>query len=211
MVLPNNNNYYGGNLRQILLPLLLNIKTMIILLVIIVIAVIFVLYGVSIYNRLVKFRTMVQEAFSSMDVMMKKRHDLIPNLVSTVQGYATHERATLDSVTKARTQAVNADTLEEKQAAEKNLGQAMINLNAVAEQYPDLKANTNFLQLQGELSNLEGDIEKSRRYYNGTVRENNILVDTFPSNFIANRYKFTKSTFFELESPAERAVPTVKF
>lgn len=184
---------------------------MIILLVIIAIAVLFILYGVSIYNRLVKFRTMVQEAWSSMDVMMKKRHDLIPNLVATVQGYATHERATLDSVTRARTQAVNANTLEEKQAAEKNLGQAMVNLNAVAEQYPDLKANTNFLQLQGQLSDLESDIEKSRRYYNGTVRENNILVDTFPSNFIANMYKFVKSPFFELESPSERAVPSVKF
>lgn len=193
------------------LSLLLNFKTMVILLVIVALVVIFVMYGVSIYNRLVKFRTMVQEAFSSMDVMMKKRHDLIPNLVATVQGYATHERATLDSVTRARTQAVNATTVEEKQAAEKNLGQAMVNLNAVAEQYPDLKANKNFMQLQGQLSDLESDIEKSRRYYNGTVRENNILVDTFPSNFIANMYKFVKSPFFELESPAERAVPEVKF
>jgi LemA protein len=184
---------------------------MTILLVILAIAVIFVLYGVSIYNRLVKLRTMVQEAFSSMDVMMKKRYDLIPNLVETVKGYATHESGTFESVTRARTQAVNANTVEEKLAAEKNLGQAMVNLNAVAEQYPDLKANTNFLQLQGQLADLESDIEKSRRYYNGTVRENNILVDTFPSNIIANMYKFTKSTFFELDNTAERAVPNVKF
>ncbi len=171
----------------------------------------FFFYGISIYNRLVKLKTMVQEAWSSIDVMLKKRHDLIPNLVETVKGYATHERETFESVTRARAAAMSADGIEAKEAAEKNLNQAMMNLNAVAEQYPDLKANTNFLQLQGELSALEGDIEKSRRYYNGTVRENNILVDTFPSNIIANMFKFTKSVFFELDNIAERAVPSIKF
>ncbi|WP_417430724.1 LemA family protein [Halpernia sp.] len=184
---------------------------MIILLIIIAIAVLFIFYGIGIYNRLVKLKTLVQEAWSSMDVMMKKRYDLIPNLVETVKGYAAHESGTFESVTRARTQAMSANSVQEKEAAEKNLGQAMMNLNAVAEQYPDLKANQNFLELQGELSNLETDIEKSRRYYNGTVRENNILVDTFPSNFIANMYKFTKSPFFELENTAERSVPNVKF
>lgn len=172
---------------------------------------IFFFYGIAMYNRLVKLRTMVEEAWSSIDVMLKKRHDLIPNLVETVKGYATHERATLDSVTRARAAAMGTNTIQEKEAAEKNLNQAMMNLNAVAEQYPDLKANSNFLQLQGELSALEGDIEKSRRYYNGTVRENNILVDTFPSNIIANLFKFTKSTFFELDNAAERIVPSIKF
>lgn len=172
---------------------------------------IFFFYGISIYNRLVKLKTMVQEAWSSIDVMLKKRHDLIPNLVETVKGYATHERDTFESVTRARTAAMSANTVEEKEFAEKNLNQAMVNLNAVAEQYPDLKANTNFLQLQGELSALEGDIEKSRRYYNGTVRENNILVETFPSNILANMFKFTKATFFELDNVAERIVPNVKF
>ena len=172
---------------------------------------IFFFYGISIYNRLVKLKTMVQEAWSSIDVMLKKRHDLIPNLVETVKGYATHERETFDSVTRARAAAMSANTIQEKEAAEKNLNQAMMNLNAVAEQYPDLKANTNFLQLQTELSALEGDIEKARRYYNGTVRENNILVDTFPSNFIANMFKFTKSAFFELDNIAERVVPSIKF
>ena len=172
---------------------------------------IFFFYGISIYNRLVKLKTMVEEAWSSIDVMLKKRHDLIPNLVETVKGYATHERETFDSVTRARAAAMGANTIQEKEAAEKNLNQAMMNLNAVAEQSPDLKANTNFLQLQGELSALEGDIEKSRRYYNGTVRENNILVDTFPSNILANMFKFTKSTFFELDNVAERIVPSIKF
>ena len=172
---------------------------------------IFFFYGVSIYNRLVKLKTMVEEAWSSIDVMLKKRHDLIPNLVETVKGYATHERETFDSVTRARAAAMGANTVGEKEIAEKNLSQAMVNLNAVAEQYPDLKANTNFLQLQGELSALEGDIEKSRRYYNGTVRENNILVETFPSNILANMFKFTKAAFFELDNVAERIVPNVKF
>ena len=179
---------------------------MTIILIVLALIAIFALYGVSIYNRLVKLKTMVQEAWSSIDVMLKKRHDLIPNLVETVKGYATHERTTLDSVTQARAAAVNANSVAEKEIAEKNLSQAMMNLNAVAEQYPDLKANTNFQQLQTELSSIEGDIEKSRRYYNGTVRENNILVDTFPSNIIANMFKFGKSPFFELTNAAEREV-----
>jgi len=131
--------------------------------------------------------------------------------VETVKGYASHERETFDSVTRARAAAMSANSVQEKEAAEKNLSQAMMHLNAVAEQYPDLKANTNFMQLQGELSALEGDIEKARRYYNGTVRENNIMVETFPSNIIANMYKFEKATFFELENTAERNVPSVKF
>lgn len=173
--------------------------------------VIALLYGVSIYNRLVKLRNLVQEAWSSIDVMLKKRHDLIPNLVETVKGYATHERETLENVTKARNLAVGADSVEAKEAAEKNLNQAMVNLFAVAEQYPDLKANANFQQLQAELSSIENDIEKSRRYYNGTVRENNTLVESFPSNIIANMYKFEKSKFFELENIADREVPSVKF
>lgn len=181
------------------------------ILILLGLVVLFFFYGISIYNRLVKLKTMVQEAWSSIDVMLKKRHDLIPNLIETVKGYATHERETFDSVTRARAAAMGANTLQEKEVAEKNLNQAMMNLNAVAEQYPDLKANANFMQLQAELSVLEGDIEKARRYYNGTVRENNILVETFPSNIIANMFKFVKSAFFELDNVAERAVPTVKF
>lgn len=184
---------------------------MMIVIILIVLVVIFLLYGVSIYNKLVRLKNLVQEGWSSIDVMLKKRHDLIPNLVETVQGYATHERATLDSVVRARANALNADTLHDKEVAEKNLSKAMVNLMAVAEQYPDLKANANFQQLQGELSNLENDIEKARRYYNGTVRENNTTVESFPSNIVANMYHFGKSQFFELDNPAEREVPKVKF
>lgn len=181
------------------------------ILIILGVLVIVLLYGISIYNRLVKLRNLVQEAWSSIDVILKKRHDLIPNLVKTVKGYATHERETLDSVTRARNQAIGANSVEAKEAAEKNLNQAMMNLFAVAEQYPDLKANANFQQLQAELSSIENDIEKSRRYYNGTVRENNTLVESFPSNIVANMYKFEKSKFFELENIADREVPNVKF
>ncbi|RNA63896.1 LemA family protein [Chryseobacterium nematophagum] len=184
---------------------------MIPLIIVIGLAILFIMYGVSVYNRLVKLKNLVQEAWSSIDVMLKKRHDLIPNLVETVKGYAAHERDTLDSVTRARAQAVGASSVESKEAAEKNLNQAMMNLFAVAEQYPDLKANTNFQQLQNELTSIENDIEKSRRYYNGTVRENNTLVESFPSNVVANMYKFEKSPFFELQNVAEREVPTVKF
>lgn len=184
---------------------------MITLIIIIGVLAIFLLYAVSIYNRLVKLKNLVQEAWSGIDVMLKKRHDLIPNLVETVKGYATHERETLESVTRARNQAVAAGSVEAKEAAEKNLNQAMMNLFAVAEQYPDLKANANFQQLQAELTSIESDIEKSRRYYNGTARENNTLVESFPSNIVANMYKFEKVSYFELENIADREVPTVKF
>lgn len=184
---------------------------MIVLIIIVALLVIFLLYGVGIYNRLVKLRTLVQEAWSSIDVMLKKRHDLIPNLVEAVKGYASHERETLDNVTSARTQALSANGVKEKEAAENQLSRAVTSLFAVAEQYPDLKANTNFQQLQTELANIEGDIEKSRRYYNGTVRDNNILIDSFPSNIIASMFSFVKSAFFELDNVAEREVPNVSF
>ncbi|MDD2247821.1 MULTISPECIES: LemA family protein [Proteiniphilum] len=173
--------------------------------------VLLLLYGVSIYNRLVRLRTMADEAWSGINVQLKKRYDLIPNLVETVKGYASHERETFDSVTKARAGAMQANDVKSKEAAENNLNAALIHLLAVAERYPDLKANQNFLQLQDQLSVIESDIEKSRRYYNGTVREKNIVIDTFPSNIIANMFNFTKSIFFELENEAEKEVPKVQF
>lgn len=183
----------------------------IVLLILLLLAVLFVLYGVSVYNKLVKLRTLVEEAWSGINVQLKKRHDLIPNLVETVKGYATHERETFDSVTRARASAMQASDVKSQEAAENNLNAALIRLLAVAEQYPELKANQNFLQLQDQLSVIESDIEKSRRYYNGTVREKNIVIDTFPSNIVANMFKFLKSPFFELENEAEKAVPQIKF
>ena len=181
--------------------------------IIIVIAVValVLLYGVSVYNKLVRFRTLVEEAWSGISVQLKKRHDLIPNLVETVKGYATHERETFESVTQARTTAMQAHDVKAQEAAENQLSGALMRLMAVAESYPELKANENFMQLQVQLSSIEGDIEKSRRYYNGSVRQKNILIDTFPSNIIAGMFNFTKSTFFELENEAEKAVPQIKF
>ncbi|MCK0179950.1 LemA family protein [Flavobacteriaceae bacterium S0862] len=168
-------------------------------------------YGVGIYNKLVKLKTLVAEAWSGIDVQLKKRYDLIPNLVETVKGYASHEKETFENVTKARNQAQNATSVEGKQAAENQLNKSLINLFAVAEQYPELKANENFLSLQNELSVVESDIEKSRRYYNGTTRDYNILIDSFPSNIIAGITNFTKAVFFEIDTEAERQNPQVKF
>jgi len=143
--------------------------------------------------------------------MLKKRYDLIPNLVEIVKGYATHEKETLQNVIAARNNAQNANGVTDTQAAEKNLNQAMMNLFAVAENYPDLKANTNFLHLQSELSSVETDIEKSRRYYNGTVRDYNTRIEVFPNNIIANATGFTKKDFFELENTSESNAPQIKF
>lgn len=178
-----------------------------------VFAVLAVLAGfvVSVYNKLVKFKNMVAEAWSGIDVMLKKRYDLIPNLVETVKGYATHEKETFENVTKARAQAMGASNVKDQEAAEKQLNQALVNLMAVAERYPDLKANENFRDLQAQLTTMEGEIEKARRYYNGTARENNILIESFPSNIIAGMFNFDKSPFFELEDKSQRENPEVKF
>lgn len=168
-------------------------------------------YGVSIYNRLIQLQNFVEEAWSGIDVQLKKRYNLIPNLMETVKGYASHEKETFQEVTEARSQAQQADTLKEQQQAENKLNNALMNLFAVAEQYPELKANENFLDLQNELSVIESDIEKSRRYYNGTVRDKNILLQSFPSNLVGNLFGFTESAFFEIDEPDHRANPQVSF
>lgn len=170
-----------------------------------------VLYGVVIYNKLVRFRTLVEEAWSGINVQLKKRHDLIPNLMETVKGYATHERETFESVTRARTSAIQAQDVKTQEVAENQLSGALMRLMAISERYPELKSNQNFMQLQEQLGIIETDIEKSRRYYNGAVRQKNIAIDTFPSNMVANMFSFDKSAFFELESEAEKAVPQIKF
>ena len=170
-----------------------------------------VLYGVTVYNKLVRFRTLVEEAWSGINVQLKKRHDLIPNLMETVKGYATHERETFESVTRARTSAIQAQDVKTQEVAENQLSGALMRLMAISERYPELKSNQNFMQLQEQLGIIETDIEKSRRYYNGAVRQKNITIDTFPSNMVANMFSFDKSAFFELESEAEKAVPQIKF
>jgi LemA protein len=187
------------------------LTTMIVTYALIGFVVLIAFYGIGVYNKLVKLTTLVDEAWSGIDVQLKKRYDLIPNLVETVKGYASHEKETFENVTKARNQAQNATTVEGQQAAENQLNRALINLYAVAEQYPELKANENFLSLQNELSVIESDIEKSRRYYNGTTRDYNILIDQFPSNIIAGMANFKKAGFFEIDIEAERKNPQVKF
>ncbi len=184
---------------------------MIILAILLLLFVFVALYAVGIYNKLVKLKNLVAEAWSGIDVQLKKRYDLIPNLVETVKGYAAHEKETFENVTKARAAAQQATTVEGQQVAENKLNGALMNLMAVAERYPDLKANTNFLALQNTLGEVEGDIEKARRYYNGNVREQNTLIESFPSNVVANSFNFAKSTFFELENPVEKNAPQVKF
>src|SRR6187200_253362 len=153
----------------------------IVVIVLIVLAVLLVLYGISTYNRLVRLRTQSEEGFSDIDVQLKRRHDLIPNLVETVKGYAAHERTVLENVTAARNTAVAASGPESQARAENQLTGALRQLFAVAENYPDLKASRNFLELQNEITDTEDKIQAARRFYNMTVRDLNIKVETFPS------------------------------
>ena len=170
-------------------------------------------YGVAIYNALVKATQMVKEAWSGIDVQLKRRTDLIPNLVESIKGYAGHEKDTLREVTEMRTrvQAVPEGDIAGRAVAEGLLSQALGKLMAVAEAYPDLKANENFLQLQQTLDKIEGEVQMSRRYYNGAARDLNVKVESFPSNFVANYFKFQTAEFFEIEDAADRNVPEVKF
>jgi LemA protein len=168
-------------------------------------------YILAAYNSLVRQRNQVKEAWSDIDVQLKRRHSLIPNLVETVKGYATHERDTLESITTARSQAVNAKNLAEQATAENNLTSTLKTLFAVSENYPDLKANANFLELQRELSDTENKIQAARRFYNGVVRDFNTAVQSFPGNLIAGTFGFTKEEFFQLEDNADRADVNVKF
>lgn len=163
------------------------------------------------YNSLIRKNNQVKEAWSDIDVQLKRRHNLIPNLVETVKGYATHERATFDSVTAARAKALGATTPPEHAQAENMLTASLKSLFAVAEAYPELKANTNFLELQRELSDTENKIMAAHRFYNGTVRDFNTAVESVPTNLVASLFGFKKFEFFELEDEAARSVPKVDF
>lgn len=182
-------------------------------LILLVIIVALVFYGIAIYNGLVKARQMVEEAWSGIDVQLKRRADLIPNLVETVKGFASHEKETLSEVIamRSRAQAVPAGDVAGRAAAEGMLSQALGKLFALAEAYPDLKANTNFLELQRSLETTEGEIQMSRRYYNGSARDLNVRVESFPSNLVANSFGFQKATYFELDNPLDRQTPQVSF
>lgn len=169
------------------------------------------IWFIAIYNGLVKLRVRTDEAWSDIDVQLKRRYDLIPNLVNTVKGYASHESGVFERVTEARTAAMNAGTAAEKGAAENMLSGTLKSLFAVAENYPDLKANTNFLELQRELSDTENKIQAARRFYNGNVRDLNTKIQVFPDSIVANMLKIEKREFFEIEEAVERETPKVEF
>ena len=179
--------------------------------VVIVIIAFIALFFISIYNSLVKLRNRVKNAWSQIDVQLKRRHDLIPNLIETVKGYMTHERDTLENITKARSQAVAAEGVGDKAKAEGELTSALGKFNLVVENYPDLKANQNFLSLQEELTSTENKISFSRQNYNDQVLFYNNKIEMFPSNIMAGMFKFNKEEFFEIEDEKEKEVPKVSF
>lgn len=169
-----------------------------------------ILWVIAVFNGLIRLKNRTDEAWSDIDVQLKRRHDLIPNLIETVKGYAAHERQAFESVTNARAKAIGAQGIEEKGKAENMLSGTLKTLFAVAENYPQLKANENFLQLQTELSDTENKIQAARRFYNGNVRDLNIKIETFPSRIIAGVLGFKKRDFFEAEA-GEKETPKVKF
>jgi len=179
--------------------------------VIVVLIIVTVGYFIFIYNKLITLRAMVDEAWSGIDVQLKKRHDLIPNLVKTVQGYATHEKSLFENITRLRNLSIEAKSVKEQEEAEVGLSGALGRLFAVVENYPELKANQNFLELQKELAVVENDLQRARRYYNGSVRNYNILVEQFPSVLVAKAFNHTKREFFDIKDETERAVPSVDF
>lgn len=174
--------------------------------IIVGIVAVLVIWAIAIYNGLIRLKNRVDEAWSDIDVQLKRRYDLIPNLVSTVKGYATHEKEVFEKVTEARTRAMTAQSAGDKAQAENMLSQTLKSLFAVAEAYPDLKANQNFLELQRELADTEDKIQASRRFYNGNVRDFNIKIQVFPNNIFAGMLGFAAREFFEAGEGEKEAV-----
>lgn len=179
--------------------------------IILAIVVILIIWIIAAYNGLITLRNRTKEAWSDIDVQLKRRYDLIPNLVETVKGYAAHEKKVFTDVTEARTKAMAAGAPHEKAVAELGLAGALKTLFAVAEAYPDLKANENFLSLQRDLTDTEDKIQAARRFYNGNARDFNIKQEVFPTNIIAKTFAFKKAEFFEVEAEEERKAVKVKF
>jgi LemA protein len=181
--------------------------------IIIAVIVAIAIYAIAIFNRLVRLRQMTNEAWSGIDVQLKRRSDLVPNLVEAVKGFAAHERSTLDDVTALRgaARAVPESDVAGRAKAESALSTGVSKLIALAESYPDLKASGNFLELQKQLSALEDDLQMSRRYYNGAARNLNVAVQSFPSSILAGACGFASRDFFELTDAAERSAPEIKF
>jgi len=172
---------------------------------------IILLWLVYVFNSFIRLKYRAKEAWADIEIQLKRRYDLIPNVVETVKGYVRHERGTLEKVTEARTKAMNADGLHEKAGAENMLSNTLKTLFAVSENYPDLKANANFLDLQRELADTENKIQAARRFYNGQVLELNTKIETFPSNIIARTFNFQKAEFFETKEELEREPVKVRF
>jgi LemA protein len=168
-------------------------------------------FVIVVYNRMIKMRNQADEAWSDIDVQLKRRYNLIPNIVESVKGYATHEESVFTKVTEARTSAINAGNLADQAKAENMLSGALKSLFAVAEAYPELKANENFMQLQNELVDTEDKIQAARRFYNGTVRDFNTALQVFPSSIIAKMFKFESKEFFEVEDEKEKQNVEVSF
>ncbi|MFH0856731.1 MAG: LemA family protein [bacterium] len=182
-----------------------------ILWVVLAVIIIAILWLIAVYNGLIKAKTRTDEAWSDIDVQLKRRYDLIPNLINAVKGYAAHEKNLFESVTKARAEAIGAQGAKDKAAAENALSGTLKSLFAVAENYPQLKANENFAKLQDELTDTENKIQASRRFYNGNVRDYNIKLQVFPTNLIANALGFKGKEFFEITDAKEKENVEVKF
>lgn len=175
------------------------------------VALVIAVWGIGVYNGLIRLRNLKDEGWSGIDVQLKRRHDLVGNLVNTVKGYMAHEKDVLEEIAKMRSMAQNAAGVAQAAQAEGMLSQALGRLFAVMENYPQLRANENVMQLQNTLTALEDEIQIARRYYNGTVREYNTRTEVFPASIIARQYGFQKADFFELDNVAEREVPQVSF
>jgi LemA protein len=184
---------------------------MIPLLIFLAILVVAGLIVAGMYNGLVQLKVRADNAWSDIDIQLKRRHDLIPNLVETVKGYAAHEKGTFENVARYRSAAMAATSTEDRAQAEGQLTRALRGLLAVAEAYPELKANAQFMSLQQQLTDLEEALQNSRRYYNAVVRDLNTKIQSFPSNIVAGMFNFQQRQFFEISDPAERAVPSVQF
>jgi LemA protein len=169
-----------------------------------------VFWFVIVYNKFIKDKNLIREAWSGIDVQLKRRNDLIPNLVDAVKGYSGYEKSLFEKITELRNKSASQQQVKEKAHTENDLTKAIVNLFAVAEAYPDLKANTNFLDLQKQLAETEDQLQYARRYYNGVVRDYNIRVESFPSNLIANTFNYKVEDYFEIEIASERISPQVK-
>jgi LemA protein len=174
------------------------------------VAVALVLWFIIVYNLFVKDRNLIKEAWSGIDVQLKRRHNLIPGLVETVKAYSKYERALFNEITEQRSKTVRIENVKDKATAENNISGKLKSLFAVVEDYPDIKANVNFLDLQNQLTEVEDQLQYSRRYYNGTVRNYNIRVESFPGNIVANIFDFKPEEFFEITLATERKIPEVK-